>query len=380
MLTFRRIVLRLTVACAILYAAILIALVNLENRLVYPGAYTPPTRTQPTSTNSFVSEANSGNKAQRELDPGKNLPDPIHSIDPLSDRPALDHSIQTNQISDVAYRTCDGILLWGRLLEAEEPNKTSTKNVVLVLHGNANRAVYMDQRLRRLAYWLDANVMAAEYRGFEDDHQPSEQGLQDDCVAAMDFLCSRYRISPTDVTIFGTSLGGGCATALAARMGAKAVILDRTFDRLVDVAADRYPIFPVRSIMKNRFDSISHLKKYRGPLIMIHGDRDEVVSIERGRNLFELAACSPKFWIEVPQLSHMMQLSDKTLAMMQEKYQEIERLKPSFPSSPILDVDESGELGHEAKQSSNDRYLNNVAEDGYQTNASQEPQSNTGNE
>ena len=101
------------------------------------------------------------------------------------------------------------------------------------------------------------------------------------------------------------------------------VILDRTFDQLVEVAAEQYPIFPVRSIMKNRFDSISNLQVYRGPLIMIHGDQDEIVSIERGRNLFRAASCSPKHWIEVPGLSHMMTLSDETLGQMKIRFHEI---------------------------------------------------------
>ena len=290
-----RFLLRLAIAITIVYTAVLIALVNLESRLVYPGAYMPPTDTR--------------------------------------DWPESDRTIQ-----EVQYRTCDGLLLRGRLLEAPPNSNALTdsldnaqngsvahqkKETVLVLHGNANRVVYLDDRMRRLAKYLNANVMAAEYRGFEDDHTPSEEGLKQDCIAAMDFLCDRYGLTPNDVTIFGTSLGGGCATTLAAQRGAKVVILDRTFDQLVEVAAEQYPIFPVRSIMKNRFDSISNLQVYRGPLIMIHGDQDEIVSIERGRNLFRAASCSPKHWIEVPGLSHMMTLSDETLGQIKTRFHEI---------------------------------------------------------
>ena len=290
-----RFLLRLAIAITIVYTVVLIALVNLESRLVYPGAYMPPTNAR--------------------------------------DWPESDETIQ-----EVQYRTCDGLLLRGRLLEAPPKSIALTdtldsslngsvahqkKETVLVLHGNANRVVYLDERMRRLAKYLNANVMAAEYRGFEDDHTPSEEGLKQDCIAAMDFLCDRYGLTPNDVTIFGTSLGGGCATTLAAQRGAKVVILDRTFDQLVEVAAEKYPIFPVRSIMKNRFDSISNLQGYRGPLIMIHGDQDEIVSIERGRNLFQAASCSPKYWIEVPGLSHMMTLSDETLSQMQTRFLEI---------------------------------------------------------
>ena len=309
-----RFVLRSAIAVTIVYSATLIALVNLENRLVYPGAYMPATDLQGISSSDGM-------------------------------------------INEVQYRTCDGLLLRGRLLETSlssdisaepptnrqsDPTIPQAKETVLVLHGNANRAVYLEERMRRLAYYLNANVMAAEYRGFEDDHTPSEEGLKQDCIAAMDFLCDRYSLTPNDITIFGTSLGGGCATTLAAQRGAKVVILDRTFDQLVEVAAEKYPIFPIRSIMKNRFDSVSNLQVYRGPLIMIHGDQDEIVSIERGRYLFEQASCSPKYWIEVPGFSHMMTLPDDTLGQIQTRFHEIvadiAKKKPS-PDQPTPATD-----------------------------------------
>ena len=338
MAAIRRNAIRSLSAIAIVYCLALIALVNLENRLVYPGAYMPPTRVSPPSSASQDSPTPSPVPAQRT------------------------RSQNRQPIIDVGYRTCDGILLRGRLLEssasqsapegqsapdgqsaAEDSSHdaiSNTKETVLVLHGNGNRAVYLNDRITRISNYLNANVLAAEYRGFEDSHTPSEEGLLQDCIAAMDFLCKRYDLTPDEVTIFGTSLGGGCATALAAQRGAKVVILDRTFDRLVDVAAHKYPIFPVRSLMKNRFDSLSHLQVYRGPLIMIHGDRDEVVAMERGRNLFEQAACSPKHWIEIPGLSHMMRLSDNTLSLMQQKFKDF-TVDASTGLKPLLPADRS---------------------------------------
>jgi len=319
---------RFSLVFSILYVATLIALVNLEDRLVYPGAYMPPSRAQPPSIATL----------EASVSPSKSAGEKTHSeqVNPQSSDAAKtlannSKNLSPELITDVSYRTCDGLLLWGRLLEVNRPDDSGPENTVLVLHGNANRAVYLNKRLVRLANYLDANVMAAEYRGFEDDHQPSEKGLQKDCEAAMDFLCQRYNLSSSDIIIFGTSLGGGCATSLAASRGAKVVILDRTFDRLFEVAAEKYPFFPVRSIMKNRYDSIQNLQIYRGPLIMIHGDQDEIVSIERGRNLYEQAACSPKHWIEVPGLSHLMPLADETLEKVRRKTLEIKNAAPPLP-------------------------------------------------
>ena len=47
-----------------------------------------------------------------------------------------------------------------------------------------------------------------------------EKGVLADCFAAQNFLCDRYGIQPTDIILFGRSLGGGCAVAVASRKGA----------------------------------------------------------------------------------------------------------------------------------------------------------------
>jgi fermentation-respiration switch protein FrsA (DUF1100 family) len=56
-------------------------------------------------------------------------------------------------------------------------------------------------------------------------------------------------------------------------------------------------------MMVNRFDSISKIKKYRGPLLQCHGDADRVVPFALGRKLFD-AAIGPKEFITIPGGDH----------------------------------------------------------------------------
>ena len=144
MAAIRRNAIRSLSAIAIVYCLALIALVNLENRFVYPGAYMPPTRVSPPSSASQDSPTPSPVPAQRT------------------------RSQNRQPIIDVSYRTCDGILLRGRLLEssasqsaAEDSSHdaiSNTKETVLVLHGNGNRAVYLDDRITRISNYLNAKV------------------------------------------------------------------------------------------------------------------------------------------------------------------------------------------------------------------------------
>ena len=292
---------------AFLYVSLLLIMIVMETRLVYPAAFSDPTRIAADRVATIVPGGSSGATI------------PQQPNDPA--------------IVTVQYPTSDGLKLPGRLL-----HRGSGKEIVLFFHGNGSKAAWLDTWLHRLSEHFDANVMAAEYRGYEDDVTPTEQGVLQDCLAARDFLCQRYQVAPGDLIIFGRSLGGGCAVAVAANGGAKALILDRTFDRLVDVAANKYPIFPVRWVMRNRYDSVAKLTIYHGPLIMVHGDVDELVAMERGRRLYDSAVCEPKRWIQVDGLGHMVPLSDQTLSEVAETLRNFTQ-KESGDDQPTLPLE-----------------------------------------
>jgi pimeloyl-ACP methyl ester carboxylesterase len=288
----RRLALGLVQGLAVTYLCILLAMIAMETRLVYPAAFSDENRVAVDQTASLVPGGGSAIRVNNRI------------ADP--------------EILTVRYPSTDGLTVSGRLLE-----RGKDKQVVLFLHGNGSKAAWFDRWIRRLSEHLDANVMAAEYRGYEDEETPTENGLLADSLAARDFLCQRYQVAPEEIILFGRSLGGACAVAVAANGGAKALILDRTFDRLVDVAADKYPIFPVRWIMRNRFDSLAKITDYRGPLIMIHGDVDELVAMKRGRRLYDSAGCQPKHWIQVEGLSHNVPLSDPILVEVADTLQSL---------------------------------------------------------
>ncbi|WP_419193826.1 alpha/beta hydrolase [Novipirellula herctigrandis] len=247
------------------YAGLLIVLVAMESRLVFPGAYME-------DDHRAVAKPNAA-------------------------------------IEAIRYMASDGVEAGGRLFEKEGPT-----NYVLFLHGNGTKVAWLDDWMRRLSHELDATVLAAEFRGFADDsNTPNETGLIADCFGARDFFCRRYDLTPNQIILYGQSLGGGCATALAVDGGAKVLILERTFDRLVDIAAEMYPFIPTRLIMRNRFDSVARIANYHGPLIQIHGDTDRLIPIENARNLFDSSASQNKTWIEMDGVGHNDTLPRSTM-------------------------------------------------------------------
>lgn len=238
----------------------------------------------------------------------------------LSAAPALQPERFTRErpiydsITTLAYRANDGSELLGRIEAREHPDR-----VILFLHGNGIGAVDLDQWTQRLADVANATVLTAEYRGFQHDgFTPTEASTIDDAVSAVDALAEATGVSPQNITIYGRSLGGGVAAGLVAAMQArgeppKSLILDRTFDSVMQVGADRYFWLPVRWLIRNPYNSIERLKTYQGNVVSTHGTPDQTVPMKNGRALFDSLTTPHKIWIEVPDLQHNDRMSDQTL-------------------------------------------------------------------
>jgi fermentation-respiration switch protein FrsA (DUF1100 family) len=171
---------------------------------------------------------------------------------------------------------------------------------VLYLHGNASTvasrmSVKHFTRLRDLGL----NVLAPEYHGYNGlPGVPSEATVAADARAGYDYLRTTERVPADRLVIFGWSLGAAIAVDLASRVEARAVILEGAPASIVDIGQSRYPMFPVRMIIRNPFRAIDRVGGIRAPLLFLHSREDTVIPFEQGRQLFA-AAPSPKTFVEV---------------------------------------------------------------------------------
>jgi fermentation-respiration switch protein FrsA (DUF1100 family) len=192
-----------------------------------------------------------------------------------------------------------GQLIW--IMRASSSASTGAdKPWIFFFHGNAsNIAGRMNilhyERLRRLGF----NVVAAEYRGYAGlDGEPSETGIESDARAAYDTVQQRLHLDPRRIVIYGWSLGTAVAVDLSAQVHPAAVILEGAPASIVAIGEMRYPLFPVRLIMRNPFETILKIGGVTAPKLFLHSRGDEIVPIEEGRRLFD-AAPPPKEWVEV---------------------------------------------------------------------------------
>jgi pimeloyl-ACP methyl ester carboxylesterase len=103
----------------------------------------------------------------------------------------------------------------------------------------------------------DYSVYLINYRGYGDSEgSPSEAGLFSDALAIYDQLSPRHQ----SISAYGRSLGSGVAVYLAARRPLEKLILLTPYDSVAAVAQKIYPMFPVRYLIKDRFDSSTTAK------------------------------------------------------------------------------------------------------------------------
>jgi uncharacterized protein len=176
------------------------------------------------------------------------------------------------------------------------------KPTILYLHGNGGE---IGDRPHRFQFY-QANgfgVFYLSYRGYGGSTgSPSETGLITDARTAYDWLVAQG-IAPQNIVLVGESLGSGVAVQLAAERRTSAVALEAPYTSTVDIGAAVYWWLPVRLLMKDRFESIKHIASINAPLLIVHGDADQIIPVESGRGLFE-AAREPKQLIVVPGGGH----------------------------------------------------------------------------
>jgi fermentation-respiration switch protein FrsA (DUF1100 family) len=190
----------------------------------------------------------------------------------------------------VRYRAADGAELFAFSVGDCTPEST----VVLAFHGNAEVARWLVPWATTLARETDACVVLAEYRGYDGlPGPPSYASSARDARAALDYVVESLKVSPSNVVFFGHSLGSAIAAELAATAGPRALVLQAPFSSARAMASRM--IVPglrafFRLISRVHFDTLARVAGAKAPVWVAHGDRDLVVPVRMGREVFAAAA------------------------------------------------------------------------------------------
>jgi fermentation-respiration switch protein FrsA (DUF1100 family) len=163
---------------------------------------------------------------------------------------------------------------------------------VLYSHGNAedlDDVGYLIEQIRDLG----VNVLAYDYEGYgTSEGEPSEKRVYEDIDAAFRYLTEVRGIAPSQVILYGRSLGGGPSVDLASRADVGGLILESTFASAFRVLT-RVKLLPF-----DRFDNLAKMPRVRCPVLVLHGTADPLIPRSQGQQLYD-AVTGPRLalWV-----------------------------------------------------------------------------------
>jgi alpha-beta hydrolase superfamily lysophospholipase len=180
----------------------------------------------------------------------------------------------------------------GASLSAIRITQDHPRGLIFFLHGNGGN---LDSWTSGADYYRSVNydMFMLDYRGYGKSTGEilSEAQLHSDIRAAWDFITPDYAGKP--IVIYGRSLGAALAAELAAHVDAERVILVSPFSSMVAIAKENYPLLPAQ-LVRYPFRTDKEIARIRAPIVLVHGDRDELISVSHSETLLRLAHAPKK--------------------------------------------------------------------------------------
>ena len=180
----------------------------------------------------------------------------------------------------------------GARLSALHLRLPDPKGVVFFLHGNGGS---LESWFVNPEYYRRANfdLFMIDYRGYgkSTGRIESEQQLHADVRAAWATVAPRY--AGRKLVVYGRSLGSGLAASLAAELSGRQppdlTVLVSPYRSMAALAAEHYHWVP-QWLLRYPMRTDDLVARIRGPLLLIHGERDPLIAPSHSRALQALAS------------------------------------------------------------------------------------------
>lgn len=117
-------------------------------------------------------------------------------------------------------------------------------------------------------------IYLLHYRGYGGSSgSPTEAALQSDALALFDHVNKTH----SDVTVVGRSLGSGVAVWVASQRPVSRLILVTPYNSIQELAAQRFPFFPIAWLLLDKFESWKYAPKVTAPTLLIAAGQDELI-------------------------------------------------------------------------------------------------------
>jgi fermentation-respiration switch protein FrsA (DUF1100 family) len=200
---------------------------------------------------------------------------------------------------EVSFQNCRNETLVGCYFPYHKiaPDETAA-GTLLYCHGNGGNNFKFSNLGNELRRKLRCNVLIFDYAGYgKSEGKPTAPGILDDGRAARDWLVKQEGITNGQIIVYGQSLGGSVAVDIAAKDGARALIVESSFTSLGDMGEHILPFLPANYLLRERLASVEKIGKYHGPVFISHGQADKRIPFQQGKRLFDAANEAKTFYI-----------------------------------------------------------------------------------
>ena len=125
-------------------------------------------------------------------------------------------------------------------------------------------------------------------------------------------MVEKKGVDEKDIVIYAESLGTGVATHLSQNRNFAGIILETPFTSMIDAAKKFYPYIPVGLLLKDKFENKNKIKNVKSPILIMHGEKDQIVPFEMGQKMFEIAN-EPKYSYFTKYDNHMMEYDENLI-------------------------------------------------------------------
>jgi fermentation-respiration switch protein FrsA (DUF1100 family) len=88
------------------------------------------------------------------------------------------------------------------------------------------------------------------------------------------------------------------------------LILETPFTSMTDAAKQFYPYIPIDLLLKDKFENYKKIKNINSPVIVMHGEIDQIVPFSMGQKIYEMAN-QPKYSYFTKYDNHMMEYDER---------------------------------------------------------------------
>jgi fermentation-respiration switch protein FrsA (DUF1100 family) len=207
---------------------------------------------------------------------------------------------------DLRITAADGVVLHGWFVPAPSPRTPSGAPpfTFLMLHGNAGNISHRLDWAKLFRDRLGVNVFLLDYRGYgRSEGEPSEKGTYLDGEATMAALAARDDVDADRIVLAGHSLGSGVATEVALQHPPAGLVLESPFASVAEMAKQVIPFLPIGALLSTRYETEKKIGKITCPVLVMHGEYDEVIPFEQGVRVYD-AAPEPKTFFRIRGAGH----------------------------------------------------------------------------